>query len=127
MDWKLVYGILRVVLLVAVLIYTWWVNREKVTAKRFANVEREVAKRLSLSEHQVLDEKQKKQCEEHERRTGKAEQDLRRLEAEIRHLPTSRDLSDLNGKLSSIEGTLSGLRRAVDLMNEHLLNGGNKR
>lgn len=127
MEWKLIYSVFRDVLLVVFLIYTWWVNREKVTAKRFLTLEQQVAERLSVQAHQDLEDKRKRECEEHRKRTAQVEQDLRRAESDLKHLPDSRDFSNLNGKLEKIEGAVIGLRRAVDLMNEFLINQGGKK
>lgn len=54
---------------------------------------------------------------------------LTRLEVQIEHAPSRRDIEQLSqriqtlhGDLSKLSGGLEGIRRAVDLLNEHLLN-----
>lgn len=128
MDWKLAYGIFRDVLLVVVMIYTWWGNREKVTAKRFTSLEKQVAERLSTQAHQMLDEEQKKVCEAHTRRTNQSEQDLRRIEGEIKHLPSQADIGRLHARIDEVfglvkdlGGEMKGSRRQLDLVLEELL------
>ncbi len=106
--------------------YTWWSNREKVNARRFSALEKQVSERLAIETHNGLEKEQQVKCGQHRERTGQVEQEMRRMESEIRHMPTSRDLAALSGKLENIEGSLKGLTRAVDLMNEHLLNGGKR-
>lgn len=51
------------------------------------------------------------------------------LESEVNHLPTHQDIralietiGGLRGDLSEVSGRLSGVNRAVDLINTHLLN-----
>ena len=121
---------LDVIVLIAVVAnvgYTWWSNREKVNARRFGALEKQVSERLAIAAHNDLQKEQEAKCAQHRDRTGMMEKDLREVEAEIRHLPTSRDLAAVAGKLENIEGSLKGLTRAVDLMNEHLLNGGGRK
>jgi len=78
-------------------IYTWWVNREKVTAAKFRLLEQRLVEVEFAARSTPL-------CCHHE--------DL------------DRRLTHLLGEVREMSGTLKGLNRAVDLMNEHLLNGG---
>lgn len=55
------------------------------------------------------------------------------LEQDVRHMPSHNDLNgissrieELNKSVAQMSGGLEGLRRAVDLMNEHLLNRGGR-
>ncbi len=43
------------------------------------------------------------------------------LETHLGHLPSQKDLADLNGNISKLSGRLSGINRAVDLLNQHHL------
>lgn len=55
------------------------------------------------------------------------------MEDEVKHLPGHHDIKELSqrceamhGDLCELKGSLSGIRRAVDLMNDHLLNRGKR-
>lgn len=55
------------------------------------------------------------------------------IEQDIKHMPSQKDIQDLssrmdllNGTLANLEGRLGGINRAVDLMNEFLINRGNR-
>jgi hypothetical protein len=78
----------------------WWALREKVTNKRFAEAE----KRLSQLENEV---KHPPACTYHGR-----------LESLI---------DAVRSETAEIKGTVKGINRAVDLMNEFLINQGGKR
>ncbi|MDD4457866.1 MAG: hypothetical protein PHC98_09845 [Syntrophotalea acetylenica] len=80
------------------IVYTWWVNREKVTSSKFRLLEQ----RLAEVEFAV---RQTPPC--------------------CHHDELDRRLTSLLGEVREMSGTLKGLNRAVDLMNEHLLNRGN--
>lgn len=126
MDWKLIYSVLKDILLLAFFVYTLWSNRQKVTAARFTILEERVAACLPIVKHEEIEEKQDSECAAHRRKTEKIDRELQRIEGEIKHLPSSRDYAEINGKLEHIAGSLNGLRRAVDLMNEHLISQGGK-
>lgn len=67
-------------------------------------------------------------------RVDKHSDRLTRAEISLEHMPTHRDISEIStriesmhGEISRMSGTLSGVNRAVDLMNEHLLTVGRKK
>jgi len=60
---------------------------------------------------------------------GSLESRMDRVEIEIKHAPTKEDfrlladrVGQVHGDLRELSGSMSGLKRAVDIMNEHLLN-----
>jgi hypothetical protein len=81
-------------------VYTWWTNREKVTNKRFKEAEDRI---LQLES----DVKHPPSCTYHPRLEERMDQAV--------------------GKLERMDGKIDGLSRAVDLMNEFLINQGGKR
>jgi hypothetical protein len=81
-------------------VYTWWTNREKVTNKRFKAAEDRILKLESGVKHPPA-------CTYHPRLAE-------RMDAAV-------------GKLERMDGKLDGLNRAVDLINEFLINQGGKR
>ena len=112
-------------LLIAV--YVWWSNREKVTAGRFLKLEKEVAERITS---EALD----KRCATHLERTARAESTITQIKAEVTHLPSHHDLEQLSlrigtlgGQMERLSGRLEGINRAVDLVNEFLINQGGNR
>jgi hypothetical protein len=120
--------------LVANIVYTWWINREKVTAKRFAALEKDVAQRVTKADLEAIVANQGAPCRTHLSRTIGLEDRATRAELEIKHLPNHADLAKLSSRIEEIHadlheiaGGVSGLRRAVDLMNEYLINNGGKR
>jgi predicted nucleic acid-binding Zn-ribbon protein len=98
------FQILQAIITLCMFVYVRKVAKQKATEKRFKRLESDMA---------VL-----------ETRTSK-------LEIELNHLPTQQQFIQLNAgiaKLSSamenFRGRLSGINRAVDLMNEFLINQG---
>lgn len=88
-------------LTIAVWLYVWQSNRHRVTAERI----------------EAIEEVQAAQ--------GRS---LERLDEHIRHLPGHSDvggiykrIDDVHGDLRQVVGRLDGLSRAVDLINQHLL------
>lgn len=100
LDMVVMFGV------VAVGIYSWWISRNQaIKSDIFA-----VCGRVELVEERVT-----------------------LVERDIRSMPTTADIFELNqriaclhGDLREIKGTLKGLSRAVDLMNEHLISRGGK-
>jgi len=91
---------------VGVGVYSWWVGRNHATRSAIDSV----GERVSCVEDRVA-------C----------------VERDMRHLPTSAHIADLHdriatlgGDLREIKGALQGLARAVDLINEHLINQGRR-
>ena len=75
-----------------------------------------------------------KTCEEHKRKTELQEKGLRRLHEEIAHLPGRNEIQELDKtmralgeKIGNLDGRMSGVNRAVDLMNQFLIEQGGKR
>lgn len=67
--------------------------------------------------------------EEIEKRLAEQDKAIIRLEEAMKRAPTHSDIKELSsriealhGDLQSVVGSLTGIRRAVDLMNEYLLN-----
>jgi len=104
------FGIVQFILTAGVWVYVWLSNRQRATTKRVQDLEKLTLERLQ--EHDGW---------------------LNRLDTKLKYIPTRDDhsklsdrIEDLHGDLHEISGVLSGLRRAVDLMNEHLLNRSDK-
>jgi outer membrane murein-binding lipoprotein Lpp len=106
-DWgamKFFLDLLLAVGVVAVGVYTWWVTRGQATKAAIDAV----GERVDHVEHRVA-----------------------RVEQDVKHLPTHDDVMDLSAKISNLHGDLrelrgsmKGVERSVQLINEHLINKG---
>lgn len=94
--WRFWFDFLQLSGICAVGVYTWWSNREKVTSKKFGDLEERLAHVETAIAHP--------RCEYH-------------LGFETR-------LDTMHGDIRELTGGIKGLRRAVDLMNEYLINKG---
>lgn len=94
------FGVVNSVGIAVIGVIGWWNLREKVTNNRFSDAE----KRLSKLENEV---KHPPSCTYHPRLEERMNQAV--------------------GKLERMDGKIDGLNRAVDLMNEYLINQGGKR
>jgi len=97
--WRFWFDVLQLIGICIIGIYSWWISKERVTNKRFK--------------------------EHHARLTA--------LEGHIQNSPSPKQFKDLadkfeliHGDMREIKGQLTGINRAVDLMNEYLINNGGK-
>lgn len=132
--WRFWFDILQIGGLIALGVYSWWRDREKVTSKRFTALEKQVSDRLSSSAHTSIEEKRDGDCIAHKARTTENEMLLSRIGSEIRNMPNrqemaglSHDITLLTSQIGRLEGRLEGINRVADLMNEFLINRGEKR
>lgn len=98
-------------------VYVWMVNRKKAVEKRFAKIEEVFDKRCALRKTQI----------EVLEKNGES------LKMQLGHMPNHKDIKQLyqridllHGSLSELNGRLVGINRAVDLINEFLINQGGK-
>jgi len=132
--WRFWREIVVLGIVAANFVYTWWVNREKVTAKRFTALEAQVAERLSVIKHDEIDAENAAECRIHRERTDLIGQEMRRIDSELRHLPNHNDIGriharmdELNGALREMVGGMKALNNSVALINEHLLSQGGRK
>jgi hypothetical protein len=93
------------------------VNRKKAVEKRFAKIEAVFEKRCATRKTQI----------------ETLEKNGASLKMQLEHMPNHQDIKELygrmdllNGSLSELNGRLVGINRAVDLINEFLINQGGK-
>ncbi len=98
--WRFWMDVLQMVATVLIGVYVWWTSRERVTTKRFQNQE----DRITVLE---VTAKNAPVCKHHDQLSGRIE--------------------DIRGDLRELTGSVNGVRRAVDLMNEFLINNGAKK
>lgn len=114
---------------VAIGVFVWWDKHRTKIAKRFADLETwkgEHVPRVDALETAI--EEMQEKCSSHQGQTGQLDRGMISVQAELRHLPGKHELdtlsvriSDLTEKLGNLDGRLTGINRAVDLMNQHLL------
>lgn len=94
------FQVFQFLLTAAIGIYVWWTNREKVTNKRFSAAENRLAQ---------------------------LENDVKHPPACTYHPRLEERMDAVQGDTREIKGSLKGLAKAVDLINEFLINQGGKR
>ncbi len=131
--WRFWMGVAQLVGTLAIGVYVWWTNREKITNKRFRALEKDVAKKTSEAAVQSLIEKHVPGCPNAAKAVA-MDSKLTRLEAELRSMPGRTEIQHLNDNiaelsndLGKLHGKLGGINRAVDLINEFLINQGGKK
>lgn len=127
--WRFWVDMAQIAATVIVCIYVWWDKRQGKVAQRFAVLESwksEHEPRVEALETAI--EGMQDQCLTHQSQTGQLDRGMIAVQAELRHLPGKkeidmliRQISDLNEKMGRMDGRLTGINRAVDLMNQHLL------
>ncbi|MDA8413011.1 MAG: hypothetical protein M0023_04395 [Desulfobacteraceae bacterium] len=133
-KWKLVLDLIQMLGTVAVAIYVWWSNREKVTSQRFSALEKEVAERLKKTDLDEAKIARDLHCSDHKNETKALSKAYADLHIEVTRLPDRREITNLDNtmkqlaeKLGNLDGRMSGMNRAVDLINEFLIDQGGKK
>lgn len=110
-----------------VAIYARKLAKDKAVNKRFETIEKDLSGRIKAED---LDPR----CAAHLKRTAAIEASTAEIHVELRHLPAqqqfdllNRSIGDLNGSLQKTQGRLDGLNRAVDLINEFLIQQGGEK
>lgn len=134
LAWQFWWQVLMLVLVSANWIYSWWTNREKVTGRRFADLEKEVGRRVKKTALDAMTVKREELCAKHHARTSGLELTVSTMTAEMRAMPGHANLNKLHGRvdaiqkeLSTMNGRMEGFGRTLELINEFLLKEGNKR
>ena len=132
--WKFFLDLVQNISTVGIAVYVWWSNREKVTSQRFAALEKEVAERLKKEDLETAKKARDLHCTEHRQKTAALEQVYNALHIEVTRLPDRREITNLDSsmkalaeKLGNLDGRMSGINRAVDLINEFLIEQGGKK
>ncbi len=132
--WKFWIDVVVLLVVAGNWLYTWRSNREKVTTVRFEELEKAVAKRATRAELEEAKVKRDGKCGSHQAGTKKLESSLSALQLEVSKLPSRseiKELSDsmriLSKEIGNLDGRMSGVNRAVDLINEFLIEQGGKK
>ncbi len=131
--WRFWFDVLQLVGTLAIGAYVWWANREKVNARRFNALENQVAEKVSREEMSKALTGHESTCHSHRQQTGTLEIALGKVQTEVGHLPSRAEIKGLNDNITGLakemgelKGRLEGINRAVDLVNEFLINQGGK-
>lgn len=132
--WWFWINVFQMVCTAALAAYVWWTNREKVKAARFLALEKQVAERVTTQALKDAETKRDSRCEQHKEKISLVEMSVIEVRSELDHLPTQEQFGQLNASISALNGSLQktvgrleGINRAVDLINEFLINQGAKR
>lgn len=132
--WKFWIDALVLIVVAGNWLYTWRSNREKVTTARFEELEKAVAKRVTREELEEAKVKRDGKCDTHQHETKKLESSYNALQLEVGKLPSRTEIKELSDsmrtlteKIGNLDGRMSGVNRAVDLINEFLIDQGGKK
>ena len=127
--WRFWVDIGQTAVTAAIGLYVWWDKRSLKTAARFAKIENWQAEKGPLIDAQQISNTERgESCTRHKGRTTALEKAQQAMQADLEHLPAREDLADLakeigrlTEKLATLDGRLTGINRAVDLLNQHHL------
>lgn len=132
-NWQFWWQTLMMIGIAGNWIYSWWTSREKVTARRFADLEKEVTQRVTNAALEKIDERREALCLLHLERTSKLEMLVAQNRSDITHLPGHDNLNKIHGRvdavqkeLSTMNGRLEGIGHTVNLINEFLIREGKR-
>ena len=104
--------------------FAWRVAKQKATESRFRKLEAEMAERATKKDLVSLRCEIEDGCELHQRRVAAMELATARMPTQVQIDSLQKSIVDLSGALSNTQGRLEGVNRAVDLINEFLINQG---
>ena len=126
-PWIFAFNVFQFLLSSGLGIYVWWSNKEKVTNTRFDAQDKRITKietdiqHPSCTRHQALDDKlstSNKALDDKLSTSNKALDD----KLSSSNQAFNKRLDELHGDIRELTGSVKGLNRAVDLMNEYLIN-----
>lgn len=118
---KFWFEVARTGVAVGAWVYVWWVNRKKAMEKRFSLIERTMRATIEKFENRI-----DSRCNGNTSRITELETAKVSMVAQLEHMPKHSDIKELTSKISELNGRLSGINRAVDLINQFLINQGGK-
>ena len=129
--WRIWLDAAQMVGTLAIGAYVWWTNRKKVIAKRFVGLEKDMSDRATTNALESMKKELVANCKDHWLRTAATELAITRIDEELKHVPGKADIDDLHSRItdvlsrvSTMDGRLQGIGRAVDLINTHLIDKG---
>lgn len=98
--WKFWIAVVVMLFNIAAWIWIFWDRKNRATNSRVENVEKKVEG---------------------------VEKDIVEIKTLVNVLPNQKSIEDLNKNISELKGRFDGVNRAVDLINQHLINQGGKK
>lgn len=127
------FNVLQALLTAALFIYTRRVARQKAAEERIKHLEERVAGAATSASIDELRDELGAGCRSHMERTSVVEITQAKLQIELENMPgrkqfdeLNKSILSLNGELRNTQGRLEGINRAVDLINEFLINQGKR-
>ena len=132
-KWRFYLDVLVLFGVIANTVYTWWANRARINNKRFTSLEKSVAGKIGEPEARRLISEQMSGCSENHDKINHMGEKISLLQLEVGQMPGRKEIASLNKcinalteKIAHLDGKFEGVNRAVDLINEHLINQGDK-
>ena len=127
--WRFWIDIGQTAATVAIGVYVWWDKRQTQGGQRINRLEAwQVDQGPKITALADVVAARSDRCIRHEERTNKLESEHQVMQANLQNLPDKDDLAELakqigrlTEKLATVDGRLTGINRAVDLLNQHHL------
>lgn len=130
--WRFWLDIGQILWGLAVCVYVYLATRRKAMEQRFAGVETSLTRQIAALRTDI-EAARKERANEIENRCGRQieriailERNEQTLEMKLNEMPSHRDIRQLSDNISQLNGRLEGINRAVDLINEFLINQGGR-
>lgn len=127
--WRFWIDIGQTAATVAIGVYVWWDKRQTQGGQRINRLEAwQIEQGPKITALADVVAARSDRCARHEERTNKLESEHQVMQANLQNLPDKDDLAELakqigrlTEKLATVDGRLTGINRAVDLLNQHHL------
>lgn len=120
------FDVSRAIFTIAIAVYVYFATRKKAVDERFRKMEAHISE--AIKEHRsTIDDR----CEKRLDRINSLDKADQQMAIKMESFPSSEDLKDMAKRIDEtreamkeLTGRLTGINRAVDLINEYLLNKG---
>lgn len=133
-QYRFYFDVAQFILTGAIGVYFWISNRGRINRKRFVDLEKDVSKKISATDFQEMLDRQLPDCNKRLEQIKALEQNSIRFGAEMQSMPSREEIrsftdgvSRLSAKIAKLDGKFEGVNRAVDLINDHLINKGSNK
>ena len=133
-EWQLWLAAAQFIWGVALTVYVWRATRKKAREQMIQDIKASISERPTRGDLADAVQTIETRCQQRKITIGQLGDATRDLRNDIAHMPThqdikaiSRDMNGLRSAISELNGRLSGINRAVDLINEFLINQGASR
>lgn len=127
-SWRFWLDVIRLAGTIALWVYVYLVTRRKAVEARFEKIEESITRELRMHRREIDD-----RCRRRMTRIEGLEGNDQQVRVKMGQMPNQRDIKDMSRRLDMIQSTMSemggrleGINRAVDLINEFLINQGGR-